>query len=662
MRGFYIFGGLLIGMWLLYETGHAQAVSGEIQNRCITLDPEKDYDFKLLYAVEIYADSNESQFLVPTIENLLIRLNIPNSGGKLRFNQGVDNINRLREEKDIYQYIFRTWESYSSTRLEWVSSPLRDTFEQEVVNRIKSYDDFLYIKINPQQSGYIEYQFYRYLIDKDSSFQAEIKVGNRSSRSKYVDLPVHHYLRSSSIFLNPADAPQRQISSLQKALKQVFCETNVRPTGQIIAPHPKVRDTVYFSTRDSISLTAQVFDSDSRDELFTYGWRQIEPDSSLPPLNLKNDLAHQKFLVQVSGCYQIGLRVGDGIVSAEVEDTITICVTHVPEISALKVPGNSWNTSISFKKTLSGRGRFLRKYSEPVWGLISYTDPTAVRIKIKHAPYTPTSIQNKVKLISQRIQPPYEKTRTSFENRYAFAYNIGAFYDIAPISYRDKPIRARKYIEPRKSVTDSTFFLNTFTPQQFSLPSGTYTFQLQAEENGLVSEPILLETRVWTYSMISTETALGILFQNDTTNAAYFLIGGKLELFPGYYLRAGITINSPRDTLLFNTGLLVGVDMDILGLFRKGSRIRSLYAENEELGLSVFYLFGDNAKTSLYQNLYTGTYGKLNLSGGTRQISIRAGFKTENFSQNRDLVRDHFLVELGLHVYLGRTNFAKKYR
>ncbi|MEO0585626.1 MAG: hypothetical protein AAF135_25675, partial [Bacteroidota bacterium] len=353
---------------------------------------EEDKADSLLYAVDVNLNPDQPQYFIPTIENILKNLRYANPQRSKRFAY-VENANRLKEDGNIYNYIKVIFEDYISSERNIRPSTSRDNLAGEITDFIKSYDEFLYIKINSGQLGFIEFQFYRYEILDDDSLSLQIDTlfvpGSREivSVDRMIDLPVHKYKRSSSIFINLQDDSENQVAALRNAISQVFDETNQAPEVLIIGNGKMYNDTMFFALGDTIELRAEVFDPDSRKELFSYDWRQIAPEEIVPGFTLTNNQARERVVINTEGCYTVGVEVNDGIQDSE-EEEIVFCLTRKP-ILILNSVAKEEAAIIAYQSyLLSGRKRFLLENYQLLDGIIECKDTSQLQLSIEIRPIT----------------------------------------------------------------------------------------------------------------------------------------------------------------------------------------------------------------------------------------------------------------------------------
>ncbi|MEL6699875.1 MAG: hypothetical protein AAFP89_26865 [Bacteroidota bacterium] len=308
-------GGLLIGQtWDIWES------EGDISRTANNL----------LYAINVNADPDQPQYFLPTIENILKNLRFADRKRTIRFKE-IENANRLKEDANISNYISTVFEDYILKQVDRRPSESRTSVAEEISDYIKSYDEFLYIKINAGQLGFIEFQFYRYEILKDTTFSYQIDSTTKREWS-IIDLPVHKYAkRSSSVFINLQDESNNQIIALRNAISQVFDETNQPPEALIVGNGRMYNDTMFFALGDTIKLKAEIFDPDSRKELFSYEWRQMAPEERVPGFTLTNNLSEEQLIIPFEGCYKVGVKVNDGIQDSE-EEEMVFCIARKPTL------------------------------------------------------------------------------------------------------------------------------------------------------------------------------------------------------------------------------------------------------------------------------------------------------------------------------------------
>lgn len=160
----------------------------------------------LLYAVDLKADPSQPQYFLPTIENILKNLRFADIKRTKRFEK-VESANRFNEDADIYDYIKLIFEDNVQRSVTLRPSSSREKLAKRIQAYVREYDELLYVKINAGQLGFIEFQFYRYEIQEvDTTFRIDSLFDTRSNEliatDTIIDLPVHTYKRSSSIFIN----------------------------------------------------------------------------------------------------------------------------------------------------------------------------------------------------------------------------------------------------------------------------------------------------------------------------------------------------------------------------------------------------------------------------------------------------------------------------
>ena len=624
----------LIGLFIFYS------ISGFSQSCDTTLNPGEKYN--LLYAVDITKNTDDSNFLIPTIENILRRFKFPDKNRSPRFNH-ITNINRLREDKEINLYITEVFEDYlSNNNVDFDLSKDRKSSKEEVIKKILGHKDFLYIKIRNLEDRFIEYQFYRYLVNSQSALKA-VEILAQKDKLHYGDLPVHEFISSSSTFLKLDEEFSLQINKLEKALKQVFCETNKKPLGKINTIYKIEKDTVHFSKGDTIKLSAQVIDYDSRREFFSYSWRQIKMNDSQVAIELRDDQIHQEFVINHTDTFQIGLIVNDGIMDSE-EKKITIIVIEKPKLIPKKYRWQtrkrnqlkdqvitstnpySWATKIYIKKTAIGF-KYLDEEEQIAQGLVFSSNFSETDLIVEHSNFQSAELIDDTPILSLEIPALNKDSIIRFEYETDNVYSLGTF---------------QSFFNANDSVKSDSFnfAVQTRSSHNYLPPAGTYRFNLFAQQNGISSEPIVLTTLIRRYSMISPEYSFGAI--SELKDSSEFRVinsfGLKLELSKNIYVRTGTQLKNLGDNSNLHKNFYFGVEY---GTKIVGFSLNMLVPYLEEVGMAGF----DVALTLSIKDSFPVQY------------MTRVGYRNEP-----EIFNHGFYFEMSLFGLLYRSKLKKKYR
>jgi len=609
---------------------------------------ENDKADSLLYAVDVNLNPDQPQYFIPTIENILKNLRYANSQRSKRFAY-VENANRLKEDGNIYNYIKVIFEDYISSARNIRPSASRENLAGEITDFIKSYDEFLYIKINSGQLGFIEFQFYRYEILDDDSLSLQIDTlfvpGSREivSVDRIIDLPVHKYKRSSSIFINLQDDPSTQIVSLRNAVSQVFDETNQVPEVLLTSGGDLYENAYYHAIGDTVELRAEVLDPDSKTEFFSYNWRQISPDTLVPGLVLENNRTIQKFILETKGCYTVSVTVNDGTHDSN-EAERTFCVRKKPTIS-LKSYGRGDRTIISYQSYLLTKEKLFEiDYDQWRHGTIEceYIDPAKLTLELKPVVDERGILQERdssereeeTLVLVQRMSNKYLAKTTSYYSFYYGSGDLPRFYKELRM-YARQPYDFGTFYMLTDAATKGAYRIHLYS--QFSSKStlvpGTYKYQLSLASEGLESEsiPFDVEVRKLTPLRFNIGYILSPLltFARDTLNERRFLrfsAGIGLKISPSIELEAGVSPFSNLDST--NQGALLSYVRCYVNNHIFTQKVNNRAWLKPKLALYAELGFGVRLPADNQANQQYWTFG---LAGRTKIIDLNLGYTLSEF-------------------------------
>ncbi|MEL6134219.1 MAG: hypothetical protein AAFR59_12720, partial [Bacteroidota bacterium] len=495
--------------------------------------------------------------------------------------------NRFNEDADIYDYIKLIFEDNVQRSVTLRPSSSREKLAKRIQAYVREYDELLYVKINAGQLGFIEFQFYRYEIQEvDTTFRIDSLFDTRSNEliatDTIIDLPVHTYKRSSSIFINLQDDPSVQIIALRNAITQVFDETNQAPEVLISGNGRRYEEVLYFAVGDTIRLEVEVFDPDSRKEFFSYEWRQLTPDTLVSGLTLINNQAIQQMIISDTGYYEVSVRVNDGIVSSD-EKNISLHIIERPQLRLDRFADPYFRrklprTNITYQSFwLSKEKRFLDRFNQWQVGKIlgdSIQEISFILVD-KNEKYRSSLVleedESRDELILQplgdsllKLYRYYEKYGYRKLHDEPFVYKRGRldiyrkeltsalaltelntngyFYCL----YMPVPLDANTFQEnetsPPSLVVSNIYFYAHF-PASLVPPPGEYEFELKAVSKGVESEPVPLPVEVKKLSAISLNTGMRWYLTKNAFDI-YSVYGGmNMKLMPWLDTEVGITLN-----------------------------------------------------------------------------------------------------------------------
>ena len=570
---------------------------------------------KLLYAVESNSASTQNtrpEYLIPTIENLLLNLKYPNNA--LRFDT-VLNANRLIESFEIDTYLEEIIKLYSDENsLSIEKDSMRVISDSEILNSIRGYDDFLYIKTNSIGSRNLEFQFFRYEIDKIAFASA---------------IPIRNYQGSSSIIINTDSDSSERLALLVKAIKQVFKETNQVPKGRILVNAPLDQDgTYYFAVGDTIKLKGELVDNDSKEEFYQYSWRErISEEEHVQFISFAENSPEQSIVLDTPSCFNIGLLVNDGISDSKEEDSVRVCVKIPPSIRAYE-----WNVyfnrKLSYTFLTSHSDQYYKEYFQRIPVTILGSDFSELELNINAAPKTSKNEKSGLRILSEKVK---QIDLDSFRNENRFKYDVFFFYKIDSFSTIISNSKEQSYYSVRSEI----YFSPEFKPIHNN--QADHALNLVCTENGVKSEPVNFNLSIKRRFPVMLRTGVEYLTFGKQDSA--LIASEGFPLTNGWYNPIGLRIvTSPHFNLLLDYKRLQNPDERFDPILSLGIEL-PLDFKNGRFSLGPYSKIGSALSSS---------FPDVNIFEGGAVVSVNNIFNS-SFSG--------FIVDLGLNCgYIGQLS------
>ena len=268
-------------------------------------------------SVALYFDgenifSNSIEDIVERIDNKEFRITRTTNLNRVFLNEEI--------KEDVYNVI-----SKSDNRLN-VYSDVDLMAINAVKNELLSHDLFLYVH-TISIANFVQFQFSLFSTTKT------IEGGFNSKNSFHIPKVLNLLHKTDfALDLNKNDWPV----ILRNEVIRLFPHLNVKPISKISSGQPIFADTIYFWTKDTLTLNSKESrDFDTDPIYWEYNWRQINVERY--PLGSERTLLLNKFepvqniQFMSPGNYHIGLNISDGI-DFSIEDTIVIVVVERPNI------------------------------------------------------------------------------------------------------------------------------------------------------------------------------------------------------------------------------------------------------------------------------------------------------------------------------------------